>query len=214
MKIRGYAVVACIALCSQASASAMLFDFDNAPMYSSLPTSLTVDGLTANLSATGQGGFAFWAANVYGFTPAGFSGLSLYPTSLNSADLLVSFSQALSDFSILYAPVEYATDSSARMRVTAYMGGVYVGTNTMTADPPGTWPTATLSFSSASPFDRVVVHYDAPPPVVGDGDYVQIFAADNMQVTAAVPEPATWAMLIGGLALLGVVSRRRFGRTD
>ncbi len=209
MKTRGYAVVACIALCSQASAGSVLFDFDNAPINTALPNSLTVDGLTANLSAAGAGGFAFWAANVYGFTPAGFSGLSLYPTSINSADLLVSFSQTLSDFSILYAPVEYATDSSALMRVTAYLGSTWVGTATKRADP-GTWPTATLSLTSATPFDRVVVHYDSPPPT--GGDYVQIFAADSMRVTPAVPEPGSWAMLIAGATLLGVAARRRHGR--
>ncbi len=93
------------------------------------------------------------------------------------------------------------------MRVTAYMNGVYVGTNTAVADPPGTWPSATLSFSSVQPFNSVVVHYDAPPPT--GGDYGVIFMADNMNVTAVVPEPASLAGLALGVSLVALRRRRR-----
>ena len=163
-----------------AAGQAVLFDFDTAPLYSPLPLNLTVGGITAQFSATGQG-FSIQQANALGFTPAGFAGFCIYPSSVFLADLHIGFSQALTDFSILYAPEEYACDSSATMRVTAYMSGTPVGTNTATADPPGTWPTATLSFSSAQGFDSVVVHYDAPPPT--GGDWGPIFMADNMNVT-------------------------------
>lgn len=207
MRILATAMIAGIVLCSPAEAGAVLFDFDNAPLHSSLPLDLTVDGITAHFSATGQG-FSIQSANVLGFTPVGFSGNSLYPNSVFAADLLVGFSQTLTDFSILYAPEEYATDSSARMRMTAYMNGALVGTNTATADPPGTWPSATLSFSAAQGFNSVVIHYDAPPPT--GGDYGPIFMADNMSVTAApVPEPGAYAMLLAGLGLMGFVARRR-----
>ena len=190
--------------CVSAEAGIILFDFDNAPIHANLPIDLTVDGLTAHLSATGQG-FSIQPADTLGFTPVGFSGRSIFPNSINASDLLIGFSQTLTDFSILYAPEEYATDSSATMRVTSYMNGAFVGTNTTTANPPGTWPSATLILSSAQPFNSVVVHYDAPPPT--GGDYGPIFMADNMMVTtfsSAVPEPATLALLgIGALALLG-----------
>ena len=169
---------------TQASAAPVLFNFDNAVLHSPLPIDLTEGGITAHFSATGQG-FSIQQANVLGFTPAGFSGYCLYPNSVFPADLLVSFSQTLVDFSILYAPEEYATDSSATMRVTAYMDGALVGTNTATANPPGTWPTATLSFAASSGFNNVVVHYDSPPPT--GGDYGPIFMADNMSVTPAPP---------------------------
>ncbi len=55
------------------------------------------------------------------------------------ADLIVDFSTPLTDFSILYAPEEYACDSSATMRVTAYLNGALVGTATTNAQA-GTWP--------------------------------------------------------------------------
>jgi hypothetical protein len=100
-----------------------------------------------------------------------------------AADLLVSFSQTVTDFPIMYAPEEYGCDSSARMRVTAYMNGAYVGAATTTACPPGTWPTGTLSCAFAQGFNSVVVHYDAPPPT--GGDWGPIFMADNMRFTPA-----------------------------
>ena len=58
-----------------------LFDFDNAPPYASLPLDLTVDGITAHLSATGQG-FSIQRADVLGFTPVGFAGNFICPNSV------------------------------------------------------------------------------------------------------------------------------------
>ncbi|MFN8179016.1 MAG: FlgD immunoglobulin-like domain containing protein [bacterium] len=170
-------------LLAPATAPAVLFDFDNAPLHSSLPIDLTVGGITAHFTATGQG-FSIQQANVLGFTPVGFYGYCIYPNSVYAADLLISFSTPLTDFSIMYAPEEYACDSSALMRVTAYLDAALVGTATATADPPGTWPTGTLAFSSLQPFNNVVVHYAAPPPT--GGDWGPIFMADNMNVTPAV----------------------------
>jgi len=173
---------------STAGAQPVLFDFENAPLYSPLPISLTVGGIVANFSATGQG-YSFQMADVMGFTPVGFSGKCVYPSSVYASDLLVAFPNAtLTDFSILYAPEEYACDSSATMRVTGYMNNVFVATNTTTAYPPGTWPSATLSLSYAQGFNSVVVHYDAPPPT--GGDYGPIFMADNMWVTPKAAPPA------------------------
>lgn len=120
-----------------------------------------------------------------GFTPAGFSGLCIYPSSIYASDLIITFSRPLTEFSILYAPQELACDSSARMRVTAYLNGAEIGTATTNAQA-GTWPSETLRINSAQTFDKVVVHYDAPPPT--GGDWGPIFMADNMNVTLA-PEP-------------------------
>jgi hypothetical protein len=168
-----------------ATAQAVLFDFDNAPVHTPLPLDLTVGGITAHFSATGQG-FSIQAADTLGFTPARFSGNCLYPSSVFAADLLVSFSKGLTNFSILYSPQELGCDDSARMKVTAYLDGTPVGTNTTTASSPGTWPSETLSLGTTQPFNQVVVHYDARPPTCQD--YGVIFMADNMNVTPA-PEP-------------------------
>jgi YD repeat-containing protein len=168
---------------NSATAQTVLFDFDSAPLYTPLPLDLTVGGITAHFSATGQG-YSIQRADTLGFTPAGFAGNCIYPSSVYLADLLVGFSRTLTDFSIMFSPEEYGCDSSATMRVTAYMNGTYVGTNTAVADPPGTWPTGTLTFSSTLGFNSVVVHYDSPPPT--GGDYGPVFMADNMDVTAIV----------------------------
>ena len=173
-------------LAARAGAQSALFDLDNAPVHTPLPISLTVGGITANFSATGQG-FSIQPANTMGVTPAGFAGNCIYPNSVYAADLLVSFSTPLSDFSILYSPQELACDASATMQVTAYLNTVLVGTATTNAtyQCTCTWPAQTLGFSSAQGFNSVVIHYVAPGP--GCQDYGPIFLADNMSVTPASP---------------------------
>jgi hypothetical protein len=169
-----------IAQVSPVSAQAVLFDFDNAPLYTSLPINQTAGGITAHLSATGQG-YSIQNANVLGFTPPGFSGRIIYPNSIYLSDLLIHFDNTITDFSIMYACQELGCDDAATMRVTAYMNGSYVGFNTRTATFPGTWPVDTLRCSFPQGFDSVVVHYYLPPPTCQD--YGTIFIADNMRVT-------------------------------
>ena len=175
-------IVALSAAVAPARADSVLFDFDNAPLHAPLPLDVTAGPLTAHLSATGQG-FSIQTADVLGFTPAGFSGYAIYPSSVFAADLLVGFSAPVLGVSILYAPEEYACDSSATMRITAYLGVAFVGTATATAPAPGTWPTGTLAIATQTPFDNVVVHYESPPPT--GGDWGPIFMADNMIVTTS-----------------------------
>ena len=164
-----------------ASAQSVMFDFDNAPIYTSLPIDQTAGGITAHLSA-GYYGYSIQNANVLGFTPPGFAGRCIYPNSVYLTDLYVSFDQTLSDFSIMYCSQELGCDDAETMRVTAYLNGVYVGTNTKVASHPGTWPVDSLKCSFAQGFDSVVVHYDSHPPTCQD--YGVIYLADNMRVTA------------------------------
>lgn len=163
-----------------AIAQSVLFDFDDAAPHTPLPIDLTHSGISAHFAGTAQS-FSIQNAGVLGFTPAGFSGNSVYPSSVFAADLLITFNVPLSDFSIMYAPEEYACDSSATMRVTAYRATAFVASATTTAPNPGTWPTGILSVSAPAGFDNVVVHYDSGPPT--GGDWGPIFMADNMTVT-------------------------------
>jgi hypothetical protein len=183
MKTRTLAVVTSM-LILNAPAQSILFNFDNAPVHSPLPIDLTEGGITAHFTATGAG-YSIQSVTTAQVVPVGFSGNFIYPSSVFPSDLLVSFSAPITDFSILYAPQELACDSSATMRVTAYMDNAWVGTATTNAQA-GTWPAETLRFSSTLNFNNVVVHYDKPP--VTGGDYGPIFLADNMAVTPA-PAP-------------------------
>ena len=188
----GLRVTACLSLFffimlarnSPGSAQSVLFDFDNAPLQTSLPISQTAGGITAHLAATGQG-YSIQEANVLGFTPPGFAGYILYPNSIYLSDLLISYDHVLTDFSIMYACQELGCDDAATMRVNAYMNGNFVGTNTKVASFPGTWPVDTLRCSFSQGFDSVVVHYDSPPPTCQD--YGVIYLADNMRVTSLYP---------------------------
>lgn len=173
-----------VAVTFPASAQAVLFDFDNVALYTPLPVNVTVNGITAHLSATGQG-YSIQDASVLGFTPQGLSGHILYPNSIYLTDLLISFDSTLYDFSIMYASHELACDDAATMRVTAYLNGSYIGTNTKTATYPGTWPVDILRCSFPRPFNSVVIHYDKKPPTCQD--YGPNFLADNMRVTTYNP---------------------------
>ena len=186
LRLWGAAWVAAAAACAPASAQTVLFDFDNAPLHSSLPVTVSSGGLQATLSATGQG-FSIQYANALGFTPVGFGGLCVYPNSVFPADLVVDFSATVSGFSIMFAPQELGCDDTARMRATAYLNGVLVGSNVGYASPPGTWPTGTLTYTNAAGFNRVVVHYDLRPPTCQD--WGPIFLADNMTATPGGAPP-------------------------
>jgi len=172
-------------LASHAAAQSVLFDFDSTPYHTPLPIDLTVGDITASFSGTGLG-YSIQRASTPGVTPVGFSGNCLYPNSLIPSDLLVSFSPALQDASIMYAPGELSCDTTATMRITGYLNGAFVATSTSTAPNPGTWPTGVLTLSSPQGFDKIVVHYDAPPAC---GEWQPIFMADNMTVTPVPPPP-------------------------
>ncbi len=182
---------------------AVLFDFDSAPLYTPLPISQTVSGITAHFSATGAGySIQDVSAPV---VPVGFTGRFIYPSSINLSDLLIRFDQTITDFSIKYSTQELACDDAATMRVTAYMNGNFVVTNTKMTSHPGTWPVDTLSCSFPSGFDSVVVHYASPPPTCPD--YGVIFLADNMRVTALPVGISNQEMFISKLTIQNPVSQ-------
>jgi flagellar hook capping protein FlgD/List-Bact-rpt repeat protein len=165
----------------ESAPDAVTFDFDSAPVHSSFPLDLTVNGLGAHFA----GNYSIQPAGTLGFTPLGFSGLCVYPNSVFASDLAVDFSEMLSYFSVLYAVDELACDSSATMRVTVYRDGVLAGTNTTTAPVPGTYPSGTLTMDLPAGFNRAVVHWVSPG--VGCQDYGPIFLADNVTVTRLAP---------------------------
>ena len=57
----------------------------------------------------------------------------------------------------------------------------------------------------------VVPHVGGPIAVVGYGEQAMqaAFDANSWSIAAAVPEPASWAMMIAGFGLTGAALRRR-----
>ena len=120
-------IFTCAILLPIISASqSVLFDFDNALVYTPLPISQTESGITANISATGQG-YSIQSVSTATVVPAGYTGNFIFPSSISLSDLLIRFDPPLSGFSIWYSPQELGCDTSATMRVTAYLNGIYVG---------------------------------------------------------------------------------------
>ncbi len=182
MRTLPLALIVALTSAAPAMAQSVTFDFSNAPPSTPLPVDVSVGGISAHLSATGQG-YSIQQAGVMGFTPVGFSGLCVYPSSVFPADLNISFSKNLTSFSILTAVQDLFCDNGATMKVTAKMNTTVVGSATAQAPPDFNWPSMTLSFSSATAFNNVVIHYQSAPP--GCGDWGPIFMADNMIVTPA-----------------------------
>ncbi|HWJ69492.1 MAG TPA: PEPxxWA-CTERM sorting domain-containing protein [Sphingobium sp.] len=72
--------------------------------------------------------------------------------------------------------------------------------------PAREWRTFTTSWDSGAVFGPVDLSFQFFGE--GFGGTAADFAIDNVSMTA-VPEPATWALLIAGFALVGVSMRRR-----
>lgn len=211
MKPGFLALVVGLVLAAGTADAQVLFDFNGGPQYSGTP----LDQFSGGLRAHFTGGYSIQdIQQVIGVLPTGFSGLGLSPNSVFGSDLGISFfkqsdgsTQTLQAVSILVAPQELSCDSSSTMRITAYNGATFVGSQTAVASLDSyTWPMISLGFVSAQPFDNVVVHFEAGPPT--GGDWGGIFVADNLSVTPT-PEPASLAAMGLGLASMARRLRRR-----
>jgi hypothetical protein len=81
-----------------------------------------------------------------------------------------------------------------------------VGANTVLATgiapTPGNWATYTASYTATAADAGGAITIVLDSPAIQGG-------WDNVTLTAAVPEPASWAMLIIGFGLTGAAARRR-----
>jgi hypothetical protein len=188
---RTLAACAAAALLALAAASApaqtattiVTFNFDTASAGTPAPFTLRKGKITAAFTG-GLYGYSIQAANVLGFTPKGLAGNCLYPNTVYASDVGITFNHAMTAIQMKFSPEEYATDSSATMQVSAYLGTTFVGSATAVAPVPGTWPTGTLKYAtSTGTFDNVVVHYLKAPPT--GGDYGPIFMLDVIKATLA-----------------------------
>lgn len=125
------------------------------------------------------------------------------PANLDDLQLAILFDHPLSSISMNFALNAFDTDPENLFALEAFQGlSTSVGaTSTSGVTPLGfDFPEGTLSFSSATPFDIVLLSSPALD-----------FAIDNIAVTLApVPEPGALALLCGaGFAGLAACRHRR-----
>jgi PEP-CTERM motif len=120
-----------------------------------------------------------------------------------SADLIVNFLTPLSALSYLFT----GDDSSGIVGTASFYGsGGLLAVHNLVAD--GNAQTAHAdSFASAVDIVKLVIHVnDTEANLAGLG-----YDDFKLTLAAAVPEPETYALMLAGLGVIGLVARRRKG---
>jgi len=139
-----------------------------------------------NATVTGFGDSLF---NVTGFA-AGGTICSFMTAFTCEADLRIDFNSAVSGLTFGV----YGYDQGDFVTITAYAGLSSLGSVNVAADAQ------VADFSSFSGITRL----DFDDASTGHG-----YSYGNFSFVAAVPEPETWGLLLGGLGLVGLMARRR-----
>ncbi|MCW2339059.1 hypothetical protein M2337_003292 [Sphingobium sp. B2D3A] len=94
-------------------------------------------------------------------------------------------------------------DASLQFLIDDVPAGLSLTAGSVSGTTPQTWYTFTTQFTATNsgPANLKFNFF-------GDGSTAADFVVDNVSM-AAVPEPATWALMIGGFALAGMQLRRR-----
>lgn len=114
---------------------------------------------------------------------------------VGTGDLVFSFDRAVDSLTGLSAQAnlqgDYTASAAASLAGFNFLTSIYFGTNSL--GPEGSIP----HFSLDGPLDQLVV------TTTNQGAGFAVGSA------AAVPEPAAWALMIGGFGLVGTALRRR-----
>lgn len=147
------------------------------------------DGSTwAGTAAGDPGGWGVNGTNGTNFQ--GFNGSSYSET--------LTFSSLISLFEVDATRTGGSSDGT--VTINAFLNGAAAGTTSATLGAINSWSTLSL----AGNFNSLQIS--------GFGTSFHPFALDNMRFTTAtpaVPEPATWAMMILGMGAVGFAMRRR-----
>ena len=188
------------------AAQAQTYTFETAGTATVTSYSDTQGGVTMTL--TRQGGKTFSFSDV-GASAPGFGSRSLYPfTDTTAGAFIANFSSARSFFS--YQAGDFAPSDDDTLTLSLYSGlngtGTLVGTTSFFYGASGFPTIATLSLVSSAPFLSAIFNG-------GSADFPNSVFYDNIivrpAVGGAVPEPATWAMMLAGFGAVGFAMRRR-----
>ncbi len=129
-------------------------------------------------------------------------------------DIVAEDGSLFSFTSLDYAAYDSSGEGSQTLMVSGYLNDVLLLSdffeldNTSINDPAyGNWQTMYASALVGLQIDRLSISLNGG---VDESTFYQ--AVDNINLTSAVPEPATWAMMITGFGLAGAMLRRRRGQ--
>lgn len=213
-------------------AQAQTFNFDDqvnaagTSLLNTTPTGFTVSGGTVDLVKSGEfsidcAGGAGGCVDLDGST--GDAGIIL------SNDAFVSGAGELKQVSLDFSGNQRGGSSDTitgglLFNPAVTLSDVLITLDGITLFSSATLPSATLSFGSLpvladDPFKTIAVRFRSSADTAFrvqlgalGGDNIGP-VIDNLSISA-VPEPATWAMMIGGFGLVGGAMRRRAARTS
>ena len=181
-----------------AYAQSVSFDFDSATpaltMGQTVPFDQTMGGVTAHFRDS-TGDFSVQNSDSTSLTLSLFTGNYLLPNSVGDV-LVVEFSQPLTNISLDFATAEQtAFDNPTPIRLVAYTNSTStppVGSTTLAGTYVGvdTFPSGTLTFSSAIPFNAVTLNIEPGGAAGFLVDNINIDVAgstENMITTQAAP---------------------------
>ncbi len=189
-----------LALGAPATAEVLTFDDVGTNAFTTLPSSY--HGFTLD----------YWASvNAFNYGPSGYAngvvsgGNSACACASDSGHAFESISNA-GGLTLTSGYFTSAWNDGATLTVTGLSGATTLFTTTAVLDTTG--PSfLTFDWSGIDSVQFSIAGGTPHPGLLGAGDY---FAVDNLSITAnSVPEPASWAMMIGGFGLVGAAMRRR-----
>ena len=202
--VYGLLAAFCLWHADHAQAETVVFDFDSgSPALvtgQNVPFDQTSGGVTAsfNYDFLAGKGFSVQSDSSTGFTLTQFSGFYLYPNASPPGPLFIQFSQPLDSINFTFATADFhQVEVTTIIQLTAFLDSTAMGTATAHGIyGPDTMPMGSLTFSTNTAFNRVVIGIQSGQPVGATSD----FLVDNINISTAaataVPEPASAPMIV------------------